>query len=406
MSNRTSKSMQDLLSAALRKSASAEPGGGTSSQVTAPSSDKPVTEGPRAKEQDAYNKEIYGETGAAAASKVNEGVGDLNPATRAAKVLPTGEDPAAEKKETSIPAGADPGTSLQGATLGGSTIEKAAAWRNQAADLIVDLLGDSDISKVAGEMPDFMKKKMEAKKESPKAEKAEEKMEDKEASEKKDESAKNADNIYLQLTDTQDQAMALYGKVASEIADAAMFGRAQAQKVAAYLLLQKKADDEEGEDEDEGESKPEPKAEAKSEPDGDEAASAAAPEMGGEGGDLAGIEQIIAALSPEEKQALVEALMGEMGGMGGDMGGMGGDEMGGMPEGEDPTHAALGELSGEMGMSPEEMSAAMASAAVPAAAKTAAFKEAQKKAAFEAEKNRVKKQARAIVEEVISRGRR
>lgn len=375
-------SLQELLNAAVaRKTASDVVGTSTSSQATIGKEDKPVVEGERAKEHTAFIQETLGSTGTSNTAGAGDSKGDINPPMQASPL--TGSDEKAEPVATSVPSGIDSGTGVPGATLGGSTIDnKVSAWRKRAAETLQKLSADA----------------------TPAPAKEEPKAETKTAAE---EPKKVASDFYTELTGGDvDQANGLRLQVAHELAQATQFGKTAARKVAAFLSLVKRAEEEEGGSE-EGES--EPKKEPAGEPSAPASAPAAessaegspapaAPEAGGMpsagGGDnVSAVLDLLSQLSPEELQMVIEAISGASADPA---------AAGGMPPAADPM--AGGGVPPEAmggGMPPEAMGgdpmmdpAKMANLVKVASAIVAERQEKVKKAA----------QAKAVLSEIVRRG--
>jgi hypothetical protein len=361
-------SIQELLEEALRSKTAADVGGSTSSQVKAPNEDKPVVEGERAKEHDAINKEVYGETGTTSDSYEAAESGHLNPPMNSSKVAPAGEDPVSEAKATSLPSGIDPGTSLPGSELGGSTLDatskKVAAWRDKAASLFaefIDGVNETTETPVAAS---------------------------KTASEKLAEEDSDL-GIYGELANGDSElAKAAFVRVTEEVNLARQFGIDQARKVAAYLVSQ----------------------------------AAEMQKVQSKKANQKVVNKRAANMSPEEEAMLMAAMEQEGGAPMAEESMMPEGDMGGEPAEEEALiEEALMELAEEMGMSPEEltqmlMAASAEEGGAPMAeegmmpegdmggeAKMASAKVA--KLRKEAKAN-VKKEARKLVEEQVSRARR
>jgi hypothetical protein len=333
---RKTSSVQDILDR-LHKQAADPFNSQTASQAKIDADDKPVVEGSRAAEMDASIKDSLGNWGTSHQPGAGNEKGDLNPPMQASTVAQPGEDPAQEKKETSLPAGVDAGTALQGAELGGSTIkDKTAAWKARAQAALMDCVKEASASAPAA-------------------------------------TETVADDFYSKIAGgDQDLASHVAGNVVELLASAEIFGREQARKVAAYIALEKAAEDDEEDDDDEGPSEggggSAPPSDAGAPPPMD-----AGPAPGGEGGGGSNpaLEEIIAfleTLPPEELEALAAQLAG---GGGGDPMAAGGDPMAGAPPAGDPMGGGAPMPPPDaMGLPPEAMK--MAAAAKQAATKLSA----------------------------------
>jgi hypothetical protein len=362
-------SIQELLEEALRSKSAADVGGSTSSQVKAPNEDKPVVEGERAKEHDAVNKEVYGETGTTSDSYEAAESGHLNPPMNSSKVAPAGEDPKSEDKATSLPSGIDPGTSLPGTELGGSTLDatskKVAAWRDKAASLFAEFI---DGVNETTETP----------------------VEDKTASEQNSDSSVQETEasdlgIYGELANGDPElAKAAFVRVTEEVNLARQFGIDQARKVAAYLASE-------------------------------------AAEMQKNHSKKANQKVIKkrANMSPEEEAMLMQAMQQEGGEdpMAAQEGMVPEAGMEGEPADEEALiEEALMELAEEMGMSPEELTQMLMAASAGEGGEGGEMAAADPMAAAEPKmaadklrkeaKANVKKEARKLVEEQVNRARR
>lgn len=383
-------SMQELLDAAIAsrsKVASDAVGTSTSSGITITKEDKPVVEGAVAKEHDAHFNDALGPMSPVGGAPAGDSRGDLNPPMQASTLAPAGEDPAQEKKVTTMPAGADSGTSLPGGTLGGSTIEtKIASWAQRTSEVLAKLAAE-------------------------------------EVAQTEETVSESSDSIYAKIAENAEQAQAYHQMVSGTIAEAINVGREYGIKVAAYLnCIQKKA--EEGGEEEPGESKSDESESGSSgpttpsEPVKAPAEEAPAPESAASGGEMAGVEaaaagggdmgaapggggveaalEILAGLSPEELQMVISALTG-----GGDPAAAGAPPMdpaaGAMP----PMDPAAGAMSPEAAMGgealpPEMMADPKLAGLVKIASKIAADRVAKKRA----------QSATSVLNEIVRRGSR
>jgi hypothetical protein len=393
-------SMQELLDAAIAsrsKVASDAVGTSTSSGITITKEDKPVVEGAVAKEHDAHFNDALGPMSPVGGAPAGDSRGDLNPPMQASTLAPAGEDPAQEKKVTTMPAGVDSGTSLPGGTLGGSTIEtKIASWAQRTSEVLAKLAAEE----VAPAKQEPAKK---------------------EAAQAEETVGESADNIYAKIAENADQAAAYHQMVSGTIAEAINVGREYGIKVAAYLnSIQKKA--EEGEDE-AGEPKSDESESGSSgpttpsEPSKAPAEEAPAPESAASGGEMAGVEaaagggemggapagggveaalEILAGLSPEELQMVISALTG-----GGDPAAAGAPPMDPAAAGMPPMDPAAGAMSPEAAMGgealpPEMMADPKLAGLVKIASKIAADRVAKKRA----------QSATSVLNEIVRRGSR
>jgi len=394
-------SMQELLDAAIAsrsKVASDAVGTSTSSGITITKEDKPVVEGAVAKEHDAHFNDALGPMSPVGGAPAGDSRGDLNPPMQASTLAPAGEDPAQEKKVTTMPAGVDSGTSLPGGTLGGSTIEtKIASWAQRTSEVLAKLAAEE----VAPAKQEPAKK---------------------EAAQAEETVSESSDSIYAKIAENAEQAQAYHQMVSGTIAEAINVGREYGIKVAAYLnSIQKKA--EEGGEEEPGESKSDESESGSSgpttpsEPSKAPAEEAPAPESAASGGEMAGVEaaagggemggapagggveaalEILAGLSPEELQMVISALTG-----GGDPAAAGAPPMDPAAAGMPPMDPAAGAMPPEAAMGgealpPEMMADPKLAGLVKIASKIAADRVAKKRA----------QSATSVLNEIVRRGSR
>lgn len=123
-------SMQELLEAMLSKTADSSVVNPptTGPGAGAPDSEETFTSGERTAENDAFIKETLGQTGAESSRSADSNTIPQHPAAAAPK-LPTGEDPANQAHDMGSPDSVEPGTSLNGATLN----EKEASFAVKTA---------------------------------------------------------------------------------------------------------------------------------------------------------------------------------------------------------------------------------------------------------------------------------